>query len=192
MNQACELSRVTKEYLAVYYEILDEMIRGMTEAELNSSISHNFIVQMIPHHRAAIRMSENILRYTTNVDLQRIALGIVEEQTRSIANMQRILCRCTARINSQEEIGRYQWRVDQILRTMFAAMENARVTNDVTCDFMREMIPHHRGAIQMSEFTLQSGICPELYPILTAIIRSQRQGILQMEQLLACCCRCRV
>lgn len=53
------------------------MIQGMTEAELTGSISDNFIVQMIPHHRAAIEMSGNILKYTTSIPLQEIALGII-------------------------------------------------------------------------------------------------------------------
>ena len=51
---------------------------------------------------------------------------------------------------------------------------------------MREMIPHHRGAIQMSENALSFPICPELIPILEAIIRSQTQGVQDMERLLRC------
>ena len=54
----------TKEYLNTFYCILDQMVREMTTANLTESISNNFIVQMIPHHQAAIRMSENLLKYT--------------------------------------------------------------------------------------------------------------------------------
>lgn len=43
-----QFSDVTKNYLCRFYKILDEMIEGMTNAELTSSLSHNFIVQMIP------------------------------------------------------------------------------------------------------------------------------------------------
>lgn len=49
------------------------MIQGMTDDELDESISHNFIVQMIPHHKAAIEMSQNLLQYT-NLFLYRILL----------------------------------------------------------------------------------------------------------------------
>ena len=57
-----QFSDVTKNYLCRFYKILDEMIEGMTNAELTNSLSHNFIVQMIPHHRAAIEMSESTRR----------------------------------------------------------------------------------------------------------------------------------
>ncbi len=62
----------------------------MKNARMTNSISYNFIVQMIPHHQAAIDMSRNILQYTTCVALQDIAMGIVEEQTKSIENMQKL------------------------------------------------------------------------------------------------------
>ncbi|MFR1761526.1 DUF305 domain-containing protein, partial [Frisingicoccus sp.] len=69
---------------------------------------------------------------------------------------------------------------------MFCDMGNARVTNQVNCDFMWEMIPHHRGAVEMSKNALRYHICPELRPILEAIITSQERGIRQMCHLLRC------
>lgn len=186
MDKSCVLSNVTKDYLAAFHCILDDMIRGMTGAELTSSISRNFIVQMIPHHQAAIEMSRNILKYTTCVPLQEIAEQIVEEQTRSIANMEKALCCCSERTNCDRDVRLYQRRVDQILRNMFTGMENACVCNDVTVNFMREMIPHHCGAVELSENALRYDICPELKPILEAIIASQKRGIRQMRQLLRC------
>ena len=87
MLQCNRFSIVTKNYLSRFYDILECMKEGMTNAQLNDSISHNFIVQMIPHHEAAIQMSQNLLQYTTFIPLQNIALGIISEQTQSIENM---------------------------------------------------------------------------------------------------------
>ena len=80
MKNTCLLSEDSKTYLCCFYQILDEMIQGMTTAGLNQSISHNFVVQMIPHHKAAIQMSNNILRFTENSFVRRIAQRIIEEQ----------------------------------------------------------------------------------------------------------------
>ncbi len=184
MYRECKLSDVTKTYLSRFHCILDEMIDGMTTAELTNSISHNFIVQMIPHHQAAIEMSENILKYTTFVPLQQIAQNIITEQTKSIENMREIECECSECINPKCDVNLYQRRVNQIMQTMFNGMENAVSTNNVNANFMREMIPHHRGAIEMSKNALQYDICAGLRPILNAIITSQQKGIMQMQQLL--------
>lgn len=184
MNHSTQLSNVTKEYLEAYFGILDEMIQGMTGVTLTDSISYNFIVQMIPHHRAAIEMCQNLLKYTTNIPLQNIACGIIEEQTKSIANMQEIQHFCGRLGNCERDLQLYQRRMDQIMQTMFDRMECARTTNQLNADFMWEMIPHHMGAVEMSKNTLQYEICPDLKPILDAIIVSQERGIRQMQQLL--------
>ncbi len=183
INMQCRFDDTTKEYLSRYYCILDEMIWGMTSAELCSSISHNFIVQMIPHHRAAIEMSENILKYTENAALCSIASNIIKEQTNSIENMLSIKDSCSRMCNSKQDLCRYQGRMEQIMQIMFSEMKCARATNQINCNFMWEMIPHHEGAVKMSMNTLRYHICPELVPILQAIITSQKKGIDQMRQL---------
>lgn len=175
---------MAKDYLSRFYNILDEMVEGMTTAQLSDSISHNFIVQMIPHHRAAIEMSKNLLQYTTCIPLQNIALGIIEEQTKSIENMEAILCECSGQINDSETVRAYQHEVNIIIDRMVCGMNSAPDTNRLNPNFMREMIPHHKGAIALSYTALQYDICPELAPILDAIITSQERGVGQMEQLL--------
>lgn len=186
MSRPCKLSNNAKEYLRVYHSILDEMIQKMCDAELTKSISHNFIVQMIPHHQAAIEMSQNILLYTTNVPLQKIATNIISEQTKGIENMDHILSCCEQLENSPRDLCLYQRKIDQIMLNMFSKMEDADTTNQINCDFMWEMIPHHRGAIEMASNTLQYDICTELIPILQSIIASQKKGILEMQTLLKC------
>lgn len=184
MNERRCFSNVTNNYLCRFYEILDNMIEEMTGAKLTDSLSHNFIVQMIPHHMVAIEMSRNILRYTACLPLQDIAQGIITEQTKSIEDMRAILPQCSCLVNSPQDVCMYQSRFGQISGTMFARMRDACADNDINADFMREMIPHHKGAIQMSENLLQYDICCGLIPILDAIIVSQRRGVREMEGLL--------
>lgn len=186
MHEQCKLSIVTKDYLNRFYDILDHMIQGMTSAELSESISYNFIVQMIPHHCAAIEMSHNILRYTTNIPVQNIATNIITMQTKSIENMRSIECHCKKCSNTKPDICLYQRNFHHITQTMFSEMGNACTTNHINTNFMREMIPHHRGAIRMAENALCFDICPQLVPILEAIISSQQKGIQEMNCLLNC------
>ncbi len=173
-----------KQYINNFENILKEMIIKMDSAQLNNSISYNFIVQMIPHHMAAIEMSKNVLRFTTDVCIQKIANNIILEQTKSIQNMKTAICRCNHIKNSNNDLCRYQNKFNKIKNTMFEKMKCAKSSNQINCNFMWEMIPHHEGAVAMSSLTLEECICPELRPILSAIIESQKKGICEMEKLL--------
>ena len=109
-----------------------------------------------------------------------------ENQTESIENLRQAQGSCSELKNCELDVRLYQHRVNQILQTMFQDMSNARDTNRINCDFMWEMIPHHRGAVEMSKNALQFDICPQLKPILDAIITSQQKGIREMQHLLKC------
>lgn len=174
-----------QHYLACYYNILENMICGMTQAKLTNSISGNFITQMIPHHKAAIEMSKNLLLYSNDIPLQEIALNIIREQTKSIQNMENIFFCCSKLCNSREKTVAFQEQMDSIMQTMFYAMKHAEPAQNVNITFMREMIPHHEGAIAMAETALKYRICSELKPILDAIITSQEKGVAEMKKLLS-------
>lgn len=175
------LSAVTQRYLTCFEDILDRMICGMTHAELTNSVSHNFIMQMIPHHEAAIRMCKNLLRYTTFQPLEEIANNIITEQTAGIASMRSILPCCSCYGNTYEECCGYQSAFRTISEEMFTQMQTAESVNDINTDFIREMIPHHEGAIRMCENALEQSICPSLVPILENIIVTQRRGVAEMK-----------
>jgi len=179
----CRMDNTSENYLKEYRSILNTMIAGMCSAKLTESISHNFIAQMIPHHMAAIKMSENILKYTSDPKLEEIAKGIISEQTKSIENMQEILNSCKGLTNSCCEVNTYQDHVCRIMKIMIEGMKQAYFDNCINCDFIREMIPHHMGAVRMSRNALSFPICSELIPILNAIISSQEKGICQMREL---------
>ncbi len=184
MTSRGKLNGDAKRYLCRFYEILDGMIKGMNCAELTNSISHNFIAQMIPHHKAAIEMSENLLKYSDFEPLERIAENIIEEQTKSIKDMEKAMANCKCVLNTQQDLCRYEKEFDAIKREMFSEMRNACSDSNINASFMREMIPHHKGAIKMSKNALRYCICPELCPILRAIIESQEKGVREMEGLL--------
>lgn len=184
MTEQCRFTDPVKAYLIRFYAILDEMLEGMECVQLSDSISHNFIVQMIPHHQAAIEMSNNVLRYTDCAPLRNIAQNIISEQTRSIQDMLDIKCRCSTPANSRIDRCLYQRHFQQIVHTMFTEMDMACSDNNISNNFLREMIPHHMGAVRMSENALRYCICPQLQPMLTDMINSQRKEIQEMEALL--------
>lgn len=185
MSPLTVLSLNTQSYLSEYNSILARMAARMESAELNSSISGSFIRQMLPHHEAAIEMSENLLRYTTDLALQRIAQNIITEQTRSIEAMRRIQRVCANTENTPQSAARYAQCVSGIVENMLSAMESAPSANSIDLDFISEMLPHHEGAIRMSRLALRFSLCPGLVPILNDIISSQSRGVRELREVRA-------
>lgn len=175
----------TKTYLNTFNAILRNMIVGMMSVNPGASISGNFIMQMIPHHRAAIQMSKNVLHYSEDAQIKGIACTIISEQTKSIADMQKVFRSCQCYKNSECDIMQYQVEFQKIATEMYNRMSEAKTGGNIDCDFLHEMIPHHEGAIRMSQNTLQYCICPELKPILQSIIISQCRGVEEMKKLIA-------
>ncbi len=69
-------------------------------------------------------------------------------------------------------------------RKMHAEM-NVPLTGDADADFVRNMIPHHQGAIDMAKTILAFGKDPELRKLAEAIIAAQDSEIALMKAWLA-------
>ena len=77
----------------------------------------------------------------------------------------------------------YLKKFDEILNNMSNQMLSQTITNSITLDFIRCMIPHHQAAIYMCENLLKYTHYKPLQDIAHGIIKMQTRGIEQMREI---------
>ncbi len=82
-------------------------------------------------------------------------------------------------INTKE----YLKRFDEILNNMEKEMLSQNITNSITIDFIKCMIPHHQAAIYMCENLLKYTNYRPLQDEAHNIIKRQTKGIEQMKEI---------
>lgn len=184
MENTVGLSRVTVGYLKKYESILQTMMHEMANVPMTCSISDNYIQQMLPHHLAAIDMSENILRLTTNLDVQDLALCIVKEQKEIIEKMKANQQKCRLFQNSPYEVYDYKYGFIEIAEVLFYEMCSMPISNSVNVNYLQEMMLHYHGGLQLAQNLLRFCICQELIPVLQLMIQTQYEHIEWMYKLL--------
>ncbi len=183
INIYCTKRSDLRKYLCEFYKILNDMSYKMLNNTITNSITINFIQTMIPHHRAAIYMCENLLKYTDYEPLENIAKNIIQMQSRGIEQMREIAVTTYGFVNSKKDIKCYEKKYFYITKEMICRMKNSCICNDINLSFIYEMIPHHEGAIAMCENLLKYYIDPRLKEVAESIIYEQSQGVKEMQEI---------
>ena len=174
---------MARRYLFRFDEILNQMENKMLNPNITNSITIDFTQCMIPHHRAAIYMCENLLQYTNYPPLLKIAYDIIKMQEKGIAQMEEIEKTTMGYLNMQRDVENYITKYFEITKNMIEKMRNSPRCLNINLNFVNEMIPHHEGAISMCENLLQYRIDPRLVDVAKTIIREQSKGVNELENI---------
>ena len=179
------LSDEAKRYLCCYYQILDGMIQGISAAKLTQSISQNTIVQLLPHQRAAVRLSRNILEASNDGAVRRLAQRIAASEAQAIEELEAELPNAGQLTSPQMDLRLFQRRSDLIFREMYAQMGSVPESSRLDVLFLRQMIPQRQGAIRAARNTLRYEVSTGQAPILRSVIDTQSREVRQMRALLS-------
>ncbi|MBC8135483.1 MAG: DUF305 domain-containing protein, partial [Fibrella sp.] len=142
---------------------------GMTalQAKTGKDFDVAFLSQMIAHHQAAVVMAEQALSTATKPETKAEAQKVVDSQSKEIAQMTGWLKTWYGTTPDKQS--------QALVNADMKDMTGMPVTTDAM--FYEMMIPHHQGAIDMSELALKNSDRPEVKELAQNIITAQKAEI---------------
>ena len=132
-----------------------------------------FMSQMIAHHQGAVEMAEQTLQVAQRPETRQEAQKVIDAQTKEIAQMTGWLKDWYSAEPSMEQ--------QKLMQDDMADMMAMRIEDDPM--FYDMMIPHHQGAIEMSELAQEKAQRPELKNFAGQIKKDQNAEILKYREL---------
>lgn len=136
-----------------------------------------YVEMMIPHHLSAIQMAEFALTRAQTPFLQALVQNIIKSQNAELTRMRKIAARLRARGIEPVSLG-----LTEAEMGMNHDMSHLFNADPFDIVFVDMMIPHHQGAITMSEVVLKKGVSREVRRLAEQIMADQMGEIEQMRE----------
>lgn len=143
----------------------------------SGNVDVDFVRQMIPHHQGAFAMAKIQQQYGKDAALKQFNDWVITAQTQEIGFMEQWLRR--------RDNGASNKNARDYFGEAMAAMHHAMAityTGDADVDYVRGMIAHHQGAVDMAAILLVEGTDPELAKLANDIFSSQTSEIAWMKR----------
>lgn len=160
-----------------YSESEMKMHDAMTSA-VGADVSDTWVRKMIAHHEGAIAMANFVVAHGHDDRVIPLARRMAAKQQQEIAELQRLIRRDAA--PDPASIRPYQAAEKQMHEAMMEAKGS-----DSSHTFVRKMIPHHQGAIAMSQIVLAQGKDERVAAIARRIIADQEAEISELRAILS-------
>lgn len=182
MNIVQKLSENTKDFLENFFEILEEFERDIGNLEDSNSIGELFINQLTIHHNVGIKISENILDFTTNPIIEDFARVIVTTYNSEIDEMEEIKEDAIEVKNQKYDIKLYLMEFERIYKNMILKMKESQTGNNLNLNFITQILPLYEGGILLAKNALRFNICDKLKKLAEDIILSHNIKLKEIRQ----------
>ena len=142
-----------------------------------NGIDRAYVDGMIPHHVAAVEMAELALTQGESDYIRTLGASIIRSQNAEIATMRAMSAKL--RIAG---IGAVDMRLSQAQMGMDHDMSHLVGISPFDVPFVDMMIPHHQGAITMSNVLFARGVGRRTRTLAEQIVSAQTREILAMRE----------
>ncbi len=149
------------------------MMKGMMTAPTGKP-DMDFLQGMIPHHQGAIEMSKVVLQFGKDPEVKTLAENVIKAQEGEIAFMKAWIEKSDkSKLVESPEAAKGNGDA------MNAMMKNMVMTysDDADVDYIKGMIPHHQGAIDMAKVALQFAKDPAVLKLAGEVVKAQEGEI---------------
>ena len=161
-----------------YETAMAVMMKGMMMT-MTGKPDLDFVQGMMPHHQGAIDMAKVVLQFGKDPEINKLAEGVVKAQEGEIAFMKDWLTKANqAAFPVVPDSAKAN---EQVMSVMMNNM-SAAYSGDADVDFVKGMIPHHQGAIDMAKVAQQYAKDPSLLKLAGDVVNAQEGEIIFMKE----------
>jgi uncharacterized protein (DUF305 family) len=159
-----------------YDTAMAAMMKGMMQP-FTGKADLDFVSGMVPHHQGAVDMANVVLQFGKDAEIKKLAEGVVKAQVGEIALMKEWLAKVDQNTLpvSPDSMKANEAAMAVMMKNMMVA-----ATGNADVDFVKGMIPHHQGAIDMAKVALQYVKDPALLKLANDIVSAQDREIVFM------------
>lgn len=139
-----------------------------------------WIDTMIAHHEGAMAMAAPAYKNAKTLEMTRFAEQMQRDQQKEIATMKQ--WRVKRFPNAKPAINMEMPGMSESMKGMDMAKLEAAKGVDFDLEFIRQMIPHHEGALVMSRDAIAKSENDDLKKLAREIIKAQEAEIAQMKK----------
>lgn len=179
-NAEEETANSLENYMNEQDNIMHTMFEEMHNFTLTGSSDMDFLLGMIPHHKAAIEMAQEYLEYGgESEEMKTLAKNIINAQQKEIELMNSLTENMDISSADSEKEKLY-------IEEYNTAMQNSHSHNMMEYDsidkaFADGMTEHHQMAVDMSEVIVKYSENPQVKELANNIIETQKKEIEQMQ-----------
>lgn len=179
-----KLSDNSKNYIDKYFEIVDNFDRDIRNIERGESISKILIQQILEFYKITKNLSENILIYTTNANIEAFAKMIIKENGVESESLNQMFEYCSKCENDERDILLYLRRFWVVFDGMILKLNNISLTNNLDQYYLSLMLILSEGFIDISKNVLGYDVCENLKMFVENVITVHEMYTSQAMQIL--------